>query len=129
MGELFWGGCCDDEATLDTIGKYFRECGYLCDTHTAVAMNVYEQYVNNTKEDIPTVIASTASPYKFAASVLSAVSDEKAETEFGTVKLLSETTNTEIPAPIKALENATVRFKEICEKDNMLSSVYKALGI
>ena len=129
MNELFWGGCCDDKATLETIGKYFSEYGYLCDTHTAVAMNVYEQYVNTTGEDIPTVIASTASPYKFAASVLSAVSDEKAETEFGTVKLLSEVTNTEIPAPIKALENANVRFKEICEKENMLSSVYKALEI
>ena len=129
MGEIFWGGCCDDEATLKTIGKYFKEYGYLCDTHTAVAMNVYEQYVNTTGDNIPTVIASTASPYKFAASVLSAVSDSKADTEFDTVRLLSDTTNTEIPAPIKALENAKVRFTEICDKDDMLSAVYKALGI
>jgi len=129
MSEIFWGGCCDDEATLKTIGKYFKEYGYLCDTHTAVAINVYEQYVNTTGDNIPTVIASTASPYKFAASVLSAVSDSKADTEFDTVRLLSDTTNTEIPAPIKALENAKVRFTEICDKDDMLSAVYKALGI
>ena len=129
MGEIFWGGCCDDKATLETIGKYFNEYGYLCDTHTAVAMNVYEQYVNTTGEDIPTVIASTASPYKFAASVLSAVSDKQASTEFDTVKLLSSVTNTEIPTPIAVLENAKVRFTEICEKDDMLSSVYGALNI
>ena len=129
MQELFWGGCCDDKATLDTIGSLFNEYGYLCDTHTAVAMNVYEQYVAKTGDDRPTVIASTASPYKFTASVISAVSDKKAESEFDTVRLLNEVTSVEIPAPIKALENSKVRFKEICEKEEMLSSVYKALKI
>ena len=129
MGELFWAGCCDDKATLETIGKYFDEYSYLCDTHTAVAMNVYEQYVNTTGDDRPTVIASTASPYKFAKSVLSAVSGKTGDSEFDTVRVLSEETNTEIPEPIKALENAKVRFKELCEKDDMLSAVYGALGI
>ena len=126
---LFWGGCCDDKQTIATIKKYFEEYGYLCDTHTAVALNVYEQYVNSTGDNRATVIASTASPYKFSASVLSAVSDKKAESEFQTVKLLESETNTTAPAPIKALENAEIRFREICEKDDMLSSVYKALGI
>ena len=129
MGELFFGGCCDDKATLETIKELFSECGYLCDTHTAVAMNVYKQYIEKTGDDRPTVIASTASPYKFAADVLSAVSDEKATSEFDTVRLLSKVTSTEIPTPINALENAEVRFKEICEKEDMLSAVYKALGI
>jgi threonine synthase len=129
MGELFWGGCCDDTNTLKTIEKYFKEYGYLCDTHTAVALNVYEQYVKETGDNKATVIASTASPYKFAKSVLSAVSNETGKDEFDTVKLLSSKTATEIPEPIKALENATVRFKEICEKDKMLESVYSALKI
>ncbi len=126
---LFWGGCCDDEQTKVTINKYFKEYGYLCDTHTAVALNVYEQYVNSTGDDRATVIASTASPYKFSQSVLSAVSDKKAESEFETVKLLERETNTTAPAPISALENAQIRFREICEKDDMLSAVYKALNI
>ena len=129
MNNLFYGGCCDDEATLETIKELFAEYGYLCDTHTAVAMKVYKQYVTETGDDRPTVIASTASPYKFANSVLSAVSDKKADTEFDTVKLLSSETKTEIPAPIKALETAEVRFKNLCEKEEMLSAVYKALGI
>ncbi|MBR7132957.1 MAG: threonine synthase [Clostridia bacterium] len=129
LRELFWGGCCDDEATLETIGKYFGEYGYLCDTHTAVALNIYGQYIEATGDDRHTVIASTASPYKFAGSVLSAVSDKKAEGEFDTVRLLSSETKTEIPAPIKALENAAVRFNTVCEKQEMLGAVYSALGI
>ncbi len=129
INELFWGGCCDDNDTLETIGKYFSEYGYLCDTHTAVALNVYEQYIKATGDDKPTVIASTASPYKFAASVLSAVSEKTGCDEFDTVNVLSNETGTEIPEPIAALQNATVRFKEICEKDDMLKSVYNALKI
>ena len=129
MGDHFFGGCCDDDATLETIKELFEEYGYLCDTHTAVAMNVYKQYVKTTGDNRPTVIASTASPYKFANSVLSAVSENKADSEFETVRILSNDTKTEIPAPIKALENAEVRFKDICEKDDMLAQVYKALGI
>ena len=61
--------------------------------------------------------------------MLSAVSERKGTSEFDTVKILSEETKTEIPAPIKALENAEVRFNQICEKDDMLSAVYSALGI
>lgn len=129
LSSLFWGGCCDDEKTKETIGKYFEVYGYLADTHTAVALNVYEQYVKATGDDRPTVIASTASPYKFAKSVLSSVTDEKADTEFAEVKLLSEKTATEIPAPIAALENATARFTDICEKENMLEAVYNSLNI
>ncbi len=129
MNDLFYGGCCDDEATLKTINEIFTEYGYLCDTHTAVAMNVYKQYVENTGDDRPTVIASTASPYKFANSVLSAVSDKKGESEFDTVRVLSEETKTNIPKPIEVLENATVRFNELCDKEDMLKAVYNALGI
>ena len=129
FGEIFWAGYCDDTATLETIGKYFKDYGYLCDTHTAVALNVYGQYLHNTGDDRPVVIASTASPYKFAKSVLSAVSDKKAETEFDNVRLLSEVTGTDIPAPIKALENAEVRFNQVCGKDEMLKAVYDAIGI
>ena len=129
INELFWGGYCDDGETLKTIGKYFKEFGYLCDTHTAVALNVYEQYVKATGDDKATVIASTASPYKFASSVLSAVSDKTGSDEFDTVNVLANETGTEIPAPIASLQNAEVRFKEICEKQDMLKSVYKALNI
>ncbi len=129
LQQLFWGGCCDDNATIGTIKEIWEEYGYLCDTHTAVAMNVYKNYIAATGDDRPTVIASTASPYKFAKSVLSAVSQKEAASEFETVKLLSEETGTELPLPIKALENAEVRFKEIFNKEDMLKAVYSALSI
>lgn len=129
MEELFWGGYLDDKQTLDTIGDMFKEYGYLCDTHTAVAVGVYKQYVTKTKDGRPAIIASTASPYKFADSVLSAVTDKKTDSEFGNVRLLSEVTSTDIPEPIKMLENAEVRFKEICDRDKMLDAVYEALKI
>ena len=127
--ELFWGGCCDDTQTLETIGNTYKDYGYLCDTHTAVAVNVYGQYVKATGDNRPVVIASTASPYKFADSVLSALTDDKAESDFDKVRQLSRLTSTEIPEPIKALENAEIRFKDVCEKDEILTAVYSALKI
>ncbi len=129
LQKLFWAGCCDDAATLATIGEYFKEYGYLCDTHTAVAFNVYEQYLKETGDDRPTLIASTASPYKFAKSVLGAVTDKTALSEFDNVRLLNEVTGKAIPAPIKALENAKPRFNTVCDKKDMLSFVCDALGV
>lgn len=129
MSEIFYGGCIDDKETIDTIGDIFKEYGYLCDTHTAVAMGVYKKYLSETGDDIPTVIASTASPYKFADSVLDALTDNKTDDDFDNVRLLSRLSATEIPAPIKALEDAQIRFKDICEKEEMLSAVYKSLNI
>ena len=127
--DLFYADFCSDEETLDTIKSTFCNYGYLCDTHTAVALGVYNKYVKNTGDKLPCVIASTASPYKFAKDVLKAVSDEKAEGNFETVSKLSEVTNTEVPLPIKNLENAKVRFKEVYEKEKIASAVFDSLKI
>ncbi|MGI6279272.1 MAG: threonine synthase [Acutalibacteraceae bacterium] len=129
FNEVFWAGCCDDDATLVTIRKYFKEYGYLPDTHTAVALNVYDQYIEETGDTRPVVVASTASPYKFAKSVLAAISVQEEIDEFANVRLLSKLTSTDIPAPIKALENAQIRFNQVCRKEDMLKAVYSALGI
>lgn len=129
LSNLFYGGCCDDAQTLDTIKNTFKKYGYLCDTHTAVAVNVYEQYIKETGDDRPVVIASTASPYKFAKSVLSAVSDKTAEDEFESVRLLSEVTGTSVPQPIAALENAKIRFRDVCDKNELRKTVLNCLSI
>ena len=129
LSEIFYADFCDDEQTLQTIGKTFKEYGYLCDTHTAVAVNVYEKYTEKTGDKRPTVIASTASPYKFAQSVLTAVTDKKGKDEFDEVELLSSVTSTDIPSPIAALKDATVRFKDVYEKDNMLTAVKNCLNL
>lgn len=126
---LFYGACCDDNGTLDTIKKTFQEYGYLCDTHTAVAVNAYEQYLASTGDNRPVLIASTASPFKFAKSVLTALSNEIPESEFDTVDFLSNLTNTTVPKPLAELKNASVRFKDIYDKIDMYKAVCKCLKI
>lgn len=127
--ELFCGGCTTEEETYETIKKTYDEKGYLIDTHTAVAVGVYNDYKAKTGDERPTVIASTASPYKFAKSVLEAVGETPSDDEFETVRKLSKTTSTSIPAPLAALENAKVRFSNVCEKDGMREVVLNRLGI
>ncbi len=129
FSELFYGGCCDDENTLKTIEETWEKFGYLCDTHTAVAVNVYNNYVNETGDNTETVIASTASPYKFCASVLSAFGEKAPEKEFDAVDLLNAKTGVKIPEPLLALKDAKVRFTDICEKDKIKDFVLDYLKI
>lgn len=132
LHELFFAGFCDDDATKATIKEMFNTENYLCDTHTAVAVNVYKQYVKDTgDEKTPAIIVSTASPYKFAGSVLSAVSDNhhNAGTEFDKLKELSAVTGTSIPKQIAELESKSIRFNNICKKDKMEEMVIKAAEI
>ncbi len=128
---LFSGGFADENGVFETIKEQFKDFGYLCDTHTAVAVKVYEDYVKSSGDDIPTVIDSTASPYKFSKSVLSAVSDDLGDIsdEFKTVDELNRLTGAEVPEPLKALKNKEVRFKEVCSKENMSEMVFKLLNI
>lgn len=77
--QMFDAGYTAEDKVDETIKYQFDNYGYLCDTHTAVAVRVYDEYVKNTGDDIPTVIDSTASPYKFSASVLNAIADEELE--------------------------------------------------
>ncbi|MBR2416999.1 MAG: threonine synthase [Clostridia bacterium] len=127
---LFDAGCCDDEETKDTIGKTYKN-GYLLDTHTAVAVKVYRDYKERTGDNTPTVIASTANPYKFSAAVLSAVCDENLDgvDEFSQVDLLKEITGEPCPEQLATLKGKSPRFTSCCEKENMIDTVYQMLGI
>ncbi len=124
---VFYGGCCNDGETIDTIRAYYNEYGYLCDTHTAVALCVYKKYLEETGDDTLSVIASTASPYKFSKSVLSAISENIPKGEFETVKSLNSLTNFTVPKPIADLQDATVRFCEVIEKDGLEKAVMSSL--
>ncbi len=128
--DLFDAGCCDDTATADTIKAVFDE-GYLLDTHTAVAVNVYDEYKKATGDTTPTVIASTANPYKFSAAVLKAVSGEVPADadEFEQVELLRAKTGEPCPEQLGSLKGKTPRFTSCCEKENMIDTVYSMLGI
>lgn len=129
--DKFFGGFCDDEQTQNTISRLFNEDHYLCDTHTAVAVNVYEQYVAQTGDETPSIIASTASPYKFSKSVLQAVAPEAVlpETEFEMVDMLNEITGMPVPAPLSGLKDKKARFSDVTDADEMQAYVLKALGI
>ena len=130
LDTLFYGGFCDDENTQKTIAELYKEENYLCDTHTAVAVNVYKQYVAETNDTTPAVIASTASPYKFAKSVLEAVcTDELPADEFAMVEELSAKTTTPVPAPLASLRDAQVRFTLECSVDEMPRVVLESLSI
>lgn len=127
---LFDAGCCDDEQTKETISKTYKD-GYLCDTHTAVAVKVFEEYVAKTGDKTETVIASTANPYKFSAAVLKAVGDEIPEgaDEFAQVKLLMDKTGVECPSQLANLSDKEIRFTDVCNKEDMTEMVYRMLGI
>ncbi len=130
ISELFVGGCCTDEETLATIKSTFDKYSYLCDTHTAVAVKVYEDYYKKTGDLTKTVIVSTASPYKFAGDVLSAISpDASAEDEFAVIDILENATETKAPAQLKELKNKEVRFKNTCDKEDMKKVVLEGLKI
>ncbi len=128
--ELFVGGCCSDKETLETISETFKKYNYLCDTHTAVAVKVYEDYYKQTGDLTKTVIVSTASPYKFAGDVLKAIDENaQANDEFEVIELLEKLTDTKAPKQLKELKNKEVRFKNTCEKENMEKVVLETLKI
>ena len=126
----FAAGCCDDEATKATIAKTFKEKNYLCDTHTAVAVKVCEEYRKSTGDTTPCVIASTASPFKFSKAVLEAVEGKKSDLdEFDMVEKLAEITGAECPKQLAGLRNKEVRFTGCTDKTEMEKVVFDMLGI
>ena len=130
LSRLFWGGCCDDGATVDTIARIFQNYNYLCDTHTAVAVRVYQDYVQQTGDKTKSVIASTASPFKFCESVIHAISpdsDTAALDEFEKLELLQRISGKEIPQPLADLRERAVRFNDVCTKEEMPSYILNQL--
>ena len=126
----FYGGFCDEENTKATIKNLFDAQSYLCDTHTSVAISVYDSYVKETGDKTPIVIASTASPYKFSKAVLDAMTNEALpESEFDMVDMLYSISDTKVPTPISELKGMPTRFDNVTDKDEMKLTVFKALGI
>lgn len=129
--QMFDAGYTAEDKVDETIKYQFDNYGYLCDTHTAVAVSVYDEYVKNSGDDIPTVIDSTASPYKFSASVLNAITDEDLDglDEFDMVRELNRITGVEVPAPIASLKDKKVRFTDVCDREDMSNMVFKLLDL
>ena len=126
----FYGGYATEADTAAAIKRIYDNCGYVIDTHTAVAAFVYEQYKAATGDETKTVIASTASPYKFTRSVMDAIAPEKSDAEdFALVDELSGMSKVQIPDAIAEIRTADILHKTVCEVEDMCKEVKGFLGI
>ena len=121
----FAAGCCDDERTKATIKEIYDKYSYTLDTHTAVAVAVYEDYRKATGDTTRTVIASTASPYKFGTAVLEALEGKAPEDEFEKVDRINALSGYEIPASLAALRTKKIRFTGAIDRADMKEFVLK----
>ena len=124
-------GYVDEDGIRAEIKRTWEEDHYLMDTHTAVASAVLRQYIENTGDRTPCVIVSTASPYKFGASVLEAIAGREAaagKDDFACCELLSHLTGTREPDQIAKLPTLPVRHSALCEKDAMAQAVLDAVN-
>ena len=126
----FYGNYTSEDETAATIKDLYDKTGYIIDTHTAVAANVYKKYVSETKDNTKTVIASTASPYKFTRNVMNAI-DTKYDsmTDFELVDELNRISGVTVPQAIEEIRTAPVLHKTVCEVNEMCDEVKKFLGI
>ncbi len=129
VADLFWGGYCDDYFTKERIWKTKEAYGYTLDTHTAVAVDVYQQYVTETGDMTKTVIASTASPFKFNEAVLSALGDDSNADDFAMIEKLSKLSGMEVPASLAELKDKEKRFEGVIDKENMYQLVKDFLEV
>ena len=128
--DLFYGGCADDADTKQAIARQFACNGYLADPHTGVALEVYHNYVAETQDTRVSVIASTASPFKFSKGVLEAIGEKAdAPDEFVLCDALSARSGYAVPAAIAALKEQQPRFTELCEKEDMWQVITAMLGL
>ena len=123
IGAEFWAGCCGDWTAKSSIRSVWEKHRYLCDTHTATAWAVAEDYVNQTEDTRPMVVLSTASPYKFPAAVLEAIGGDMSGDEFDQMERLQRLTGVAIPENLATLRGKTERHTGVIEKQNMLEFV------
>ena len=126
----FYGNYADERETAQRIKEMYENTGYILDTHTAVASAVYRKYVQETGDGSATVIASTASPFKFTRNVMKAI-DEKysAMSDFELVDELSKIGNVAVPNAIEEIRTAPILHDTVCDKSEMKAVVESFLGI
>lgn len=127
----FYGNYASEKETAEEIAEVYKKTGYIMDTHTAVASKVYRKYVAETADQTKTVIASTASPYKFTRSVMDAIDAEKYKDmgDFELVDALSELSGVKVPQAIEEIRTAPVLHKNVVETEDMPKIVKQFLNI
>lgn len=130
LKDEFYAGFCDDTQTKECIKDLFDKYSYTCDTHTAVAVKVYMDYIKETGDTTKTVIASTASPYKFSGSVLDALGAyDDSKDEFALVDILEEKSGLPVPQSIKALKDKDIMFSDVISREELENYVTSLLGV
>ena len=126
----FYGNYASEEETAAAIRAMYEKTGYIMDTHTAVAESVYEKYTAETKDETKTIIASTASPYKFTRSVMNAIdASYDSQSDFAQVDELARLSGVPVPQAIEDIRSAPVLHDTVCEKEDMCKEVKRILGI
>ncbi len=126
----FYGNFADEREVAAIIKKTYKDTGYIMDTHTAVAAKVYSKYVDQTGDRTPTVIASTASPYKFTRSVMNAIDLQyNTWSDFELVDELSRISGVRVPNAIEEIRTAPIRHNTVCEVEEMEAVVKRFLGV
>ena len=126
----FLGGYATEAENAAGIKKVYDATGYMIDTHTGVASAVYGKYAAETGDKTPTVIASTASPYKFSHSVMEAVfGDQGDKDEFEIIDDLCKASNVAVPNAVEEIRNAQIRHKRECDVKDLEDTVAEILGL
>lgn len=126
----FYGNYATEAETAAKISQVYKDTGYVIDTHTAVAAAVYDKYVEETGDTTKTIVASTASPYKFLRSVMEAVAPQYGDmNDFDLIDKLCEVSGVAIPQTIEDIRSAEVRHNTVVDVDQMQSAVKNILGI
>ena len=126
----FAGGYATEAETAEEIRTLYEKTGYVLDTHTAVASYVYRKWKEQNHPTAPVVIASTASPFKFARSVMSAIDAKYAGMEdFALIDELSRIANVPVPKAVEEIRNAPVLHDKVIETGEMSDAVKSFLGI
>ena len=126
----FLGGFATQQEDKEAIKRVYQDTGYVMDTHTGVACAVCRKYKEETKDQNKTVIASTASPYKFSRSVMEAIRGEDLpEDEFEVIDLLCQVSGVEIPQAVEEIRKAPIRHARECGREEMKRTVEEILGL
>ena len=126
----FYGNYCSEEETKEAIHATYKSSDYVIDPHTAVAAGVYKKYLADTDDHTPTVIASTASPYKFTRSVMDAVAENTEDMDdFALADRLSEISGVKVPKAVEEIRTAPVLHDTVVDAPDMPDTVKKILGI
>lgn len=123
--ETFWGGYAKQEDYADTLMDVYDEYGYLCDPHTAVAFDVCNRYFDECEDDAPVVVVSTASPVKFAATVLDSIGITPPEDDVKALRKMESETAFPVPESVYALFGMPERFNEVIDPAALPDTVYE----